>query len=325
MTIRVLKQRNIKSGRRDSLFCRQTIIMLAILFIGFHLGKMCSTFKDIVGENQSEEKQPNTSTHKGIPIIFNKKSLKEAIANPNATERIAFFKEIAMTIDPIPDKIGFAEGTTDQHRYHNMYGTFLLPVAASKPKFKFLEIGLGCNMNYGPGSSVKLWKALFPEVDLWEAESDAKCVEKSTREGSLEGINVLVGDQADYNVLDSWINKSGGKFDVIIDDGGHSNCQISNSFDKLWPQLNPGGLYFIEDLHVSRMRGPGKECGDVIMGEKMDDWQQALIYETTIKSSKIRLKYPIPEGLIMVTCQAEACVLAKRHSNINDPRPYNGR
>ena len=35
---------------------------------------------------------------------------------------------------------------------------------------------------------------------------------------------------------------SGQGFDVIVDDGGHTNLQIKNTFDVLFPQaLNPGG------------------------------------------------------------------------------------
>eukprot|EP00957_Ditylum_brightwellii_P076234 5795152-Ditylum_brightwellii.AAC.1 len=77
-----------------------------------------------------------------------------------------------------------------------------------------LEIGLGCNMKYGPGASVALYKNLFPKAELWEADYDGDCVEKSTKAGELEGIHTLVGDQANDTVLDSWIEKSGGNFDV---------------------------------------------------------------------------------------------------------------
>jgi hypothetical protein len=33
-------------------------------------------------------------------------------------------------------------------------------------KMKMPEIGLGCDMLYGPGASVKLWKEFLPEADL---------------------------------------------------------------------------------------------------------------------------------------------------------------
>jgi hypothetical protein len=70
----------------------------------------------------------------------------------------------------------------------------------------------------------------------------------------LEGLNILVGDQGNPEVLDELIEKSGGDFDVIIDDGGHTNCQIWTSLEKLWPTIKRGGSYFIEDMQVAHMR-----------------------------------------------------------------------
>ena len=68
---------------------------------------------------------------------------------------------------------------------------------------KMLEIGLGCNMNYGPGASVALHKKLLSQEKLWEAEYDAACVEKH-RNDTLKGINLLTGDQGNDNVLDGY-------------------------------------------------------------------------------------------------------------------------
>merc|ERR1711865_1027912 len=81
---------------------------------------------------------------------------------------------------------------------------------------KFLEIGLGCDMGYGPGASVQVWKKLLPHAELWEAEYEGECVKKAIEKNQLEGIHTLVGDQGDFNVLDSWIETSGGNFDIII-------------------------------------------------------------------------------------------------------------
>lgn len=69
----------------------------------------------------------------------------------NGTE---IFLEAARSFSPVTDKV-----TT--HSYQTMYGRFLLPYYYVHPKMKFLEIGLGCDMNYGPGASVALWKNFF--------------------------------------------------------------------------------------------------------------------------------------------------------------------
>jgi hypothetical protein len=91
-----------------------------------------------------------------------------------------------------------------------MYGQLLMPFYAGKSNMKFLEIGLGCDMSYGPGASVNVWKKLFPQAELWEAEFNAACVEKSKAEGKLDGIKTLTGDQMNITTLDRWIEESGG-------------------------------------------------------------------------------------------------------------------
>ena len=67
------------------------------------------------------------------------------------------------------------------------------------------------------------------------------------------GINTLIGSQADTSTLQQWVEKSGGKFDVILDDGGHKNHEIITTFNILYDKaLLPGGYCFIEDLQVRR-------------------------------------------------------------------------
>lgn len=300
------------NARKQSSTIRLVVLALSIIGIVALISEDPTTLRNVVFGGTTST--ATTSSVEGGAISKSTKSYSES----NVQERIKYFRDTALSFDPVSDKVG----VTSEHRYHNMYGTFLLPYVANKPNLKFLEIGLGCNMDYGPGASVKIWKKLLPMAELWEAEFVKDCVEKAQEKGQLEGINTLVGDQADFTVLDGWIEKSGGHFDVVIDDGGHHNCMISNSFDKLWPQVLPGGLYFIEDLHVGRAsKYQSESCGNVIMSDKIHDWNQHLIYLTN--SSGNQYKYGLPEDLLFIHCQAEACVLGKRASDVNDP--YNAK
>jgi len=234
----------------------------------------------------------------------------EALSSNNATNDVkddlpapdnylwngtAIFLEAARSLRPVTDKV-------TSHTYQVMYGRFLMPYYNRNPSMKMLEIGLGCDMGYGPGASVALWQKLFPKANLWEAEYNSECVIKNSKK--LEGINVLVGDQGNETVLDEWINKSGGNFDVIIDDGGHQNCQIWTSLQKLWPTVKSGGLYFIEDMQVGRRAGymkfTTKSCNNsLIMSEDINKIIDKLLYKqkTDIES---------------IFCQREACVLIKK-------------
>lgn len=42
-----------------------------------------------------------------------------------------------------------------------------------------------------------------------------------------------------------------GDVDVVIDDGSHHMSDIQTSFEHLFPKINFGGIYIIEDLHTS--------------------------------------------------------------------------
>jgi len=194
-----------------------------------------------------------------------------------------------------------------------MYGLLLGPLIWQDKPLKLFEIGLGCNMGYGPGASVKLWRALFPNLNLWEADYDKACVEKFAADGMLGGAHVVTGDQASPSVLQRWIDESGGRFDVVVDDGGHSNTQIKASFDALWPHVMPGGVYFLEDLHCGRSEQYEDTSGKSIMADIIHDWTEQLLTGTLPTLSPLHVPAPLPSDVQFIVCQHEACAVGKAH------------
>jgi hypothetical protein len=61
---------------------------------------------------------------------------------------------------------------------------------------------------------------------------------------------VEIGDQADPEFLRR-VAERHGPFDVVIDDGGHRMRQQIVSVETLFPLLNDGGTYLVEDCHTS--------------------------------------------------------------------------
>mmetsp|Transcript_21108 Transcript_21108/g.30513 ORF Transcript_21108/g.30513 Transcript_21108/m.30513 type:complete len:289 (-) Transcript_21108:147-1013(-) len=222
------------------------------------------------------------------------------------------------------DKITGEEVLTG-HTYHVMYGMFLVPLAEQLRKgkienIKLFELGLGCAMLYGTGKSVVLWQRLFGDnFELWEADIDKRCVEKWENEHQHDNVHVLHGDASSTSDLSRWLELSGGNFDVIIDDASHQNHQMKVSFDYLFDRgLNPGGLYFIEDISFSRsdplpwgISNRGEPFAEIIQ-----TWiEQLLVPEYYISNNDVimerRKRHPIPNNVKWIFCQHEACVIAK--------------
>ncbi len=61
---------------------------------------------------------------------------------------------------------------------------------------------------------------------------------------------VYCGDQKDRKLLDK-VDSENGPFDIVIDDGSHQNDDQIKTFEHLFPKLNPGGVYIVEDVHTS--------------------------------------------------------------------------
>lgn len=79
-------------------------------------------------------------------------------------------------------------------------------------------------------------------------------VDPAARDACAGRFPVAVGDQTDPEFLASIVAEH-GPFDVIIDDGGHSMRQQITSIENLFPTLNDGGVYLVEDTHTSYWEG----------------------------------------------------------------------
>ena len=122
--------------------------------------------------------------------------------------------------------------------YFDVYERHFRPFVGKK--IKVLEIGIW------QGGSLKMWKEYFGE----DAEIIGVDIEPRCKKFEEERIKIYIGDQADANFLQELI-KTEGKFDIIIDDGGHYMHQQIISFQQLYGALNDGGVYLCEDLHTN--------------------------------------------------------------------------
>lgn len=139
------------------------------------------------------------------------------------------------------DELALKSGTDKSSAFHNYTEVYAHLFSSIKEKpLKFLEIGI-CK-----GNSVQLWEKYFPNAELHFIDISLS----QTKYFSKRSTYHLV-DQASPQHLQEFITKTGGGFDIIIDDGGHTMRQQIISFQQLFPHVNSGGMYIIEDLHTS--------------------------------------------------------------------------
>ena len=148
------------------------------------------------------------------------------------------------------------------HSYEHYLSTHLLPMRLQP--VRFLEIGLGCNMAYGAGRSLKLWVDLLPAAQIWMAESNEECLSAKAKEIATLApgrVNLLVGSQDNPEVLARWRQQANSSSDAtanrgpwhfIIDDGSHVATHQWLTLVELWPMLAPGGVFAVEDMGETR-------------------------------------------------------------------------
>lgn len=134
-------------------------------------------------------------------------------------------------------QLGLKYGT-DKANYHGYTDFYHEHLALRKDAIKtVLEIGVW------NGASLSMWKEYLPHaevigIDNWLHHFPAGCI-------------TVEGDATKPALYDNHPNLKGKTYDLIIDDGSHKCSHQQASFEILWPKLNPGGVYIMEDVHSS--------------------------------------------------------------------------
>ena len=140
-------------------------------------------------------------------------------------------------------------------------------------------------------------------------------------------MHTVTGDQANASVLRRWrtemsaaARESGGAsgFDAVIDDGGHKNSQLAATFLAFWPEVRPGGVYFLEDLHVGYSSRYEDTRGQAIMADVLQGWLAQLAGRAPPSDGggggPFAALRRLPAGVEFVACQPRACAVGKRRS-----------
>lgn len=131
------------------------------------------------------------------------------------------------------------ETTTDKvlhHHYHKYYERYLQPFY-DKDDGALLEIGIE------NGHSLQMWLKLFPRLYIYG-------IDKNLEENG-ERHSIFRCDQSKQDNLEKTLAMMDKKLHVIIDDGSHIPEHQLLTFNMLFPRLETGGIYIIEDIETS--------------------------------------------------------------------------
>jgi demethylmacrocin O-methyltransferase len=118
-------------------------------------------------------------------------------------------------------------------------------------RLNILEIGIGgYDQPRIGGESLRMWKAYFPNSDIFGIDIYDKSALEERR------IKTFRGSQTHEAFLRDVVSHSGG-FDIIIDDGSHVNEHVIKSFELLFPLMREDGIYVVEDTQTSYWPGFG--------------------------------------------------------------------
>ena len=117
-----------------------------------------------------------------------------------------------------------------------------------------LEVGIGTMLpgvhssmvgyaqdGYAPGGSLRAWRDYLPNATITgiDVQPDTQVTE--------DRIETLLCDSTNESQARNVLGER--RFDVIIDDGSHIDTNQLLTLRHLYPRLNPGGVYVIEDIY----------------------------------------------------------------------------
>jgi demethylmacrocin O-methyltransferase len=129
-----------------------------------------------------------------------------------------------------------ADKSSKVHGYTRAYNGHFAPLRHEP--VRLLEIGVG------DGASLRMWHDYFPMATICGLDVDDR------RHLAGQGFRVFAGTQGDKSVLEKVVAEA-GPFDIVIDDGSHRWSDQIFAFKTLFPHVQAGGYYVVEDLHTS--------------------------------------------------------------------------
>lgn len=136
------------------------------------------------------------------------------------------------------DALAHKHGTDkcgDWHAYTAIYERYLC--TAPKPT-RLLEIGVA------GGASLLMWRDWLGEgCKVWGVDHNPAVLQLA------DPIRVILADASDSKTMQAIAQEL--RPHIVVDDGSHFQSDQRAAFLAIWPWVEPGGWYCIEDLHTA--------------------------------------------------------------------------
>lgn len=152
------------------------------------------------------------------------------------------------TLDELATKYGTDKGPAQPGKYGHHYTKWYEQYFEKRRNDKLTILELGWGGHEDPdqgGASAQMWRDYFPNATVVCIDLEEKVITEAH-----DGIHFRQGSQGDKDFIDRLADEFGG-FDIIIDDASHLSSLTIASWTYLYPHLNPGGIYVVEDTHSS--------------------------------------------------------------------------
>jgi len=120
---------------------------------------------------------------------------------------------------------------TDKIYLHGYFPVYMQIALDLGPRARVCELGVET------GESLRMWQSLFPMGEITGVDIKPQAI-------FPHGTRKVIASQDDPRL------KELGPFDLVVDDASHKGTLTRASLDILWPQVNPGGYYVVEDWFV---------------------------------------------------------------------------
>ena len=139
------------------------------------------------------------------------------------------------------------------HHYLKVYDKHFSRFKGKNPTI--LEVGVYA------GGGLEMWNDYFDgECQIYGIDIMPSTLE-IPKQLKLDNVYMELGDQENRDFWKKYLEDK-PKFDIVIDDGGHTMGQQIVTYQEIYDHIKEDGVYLCEDLHTSYWKEWGGEYGN---------------------------------------------------------------